>query len=76
MWGSDQACWGEFVSSVVALPVGHHGSKADYGDLAGVVSVQSFENWIFTVTGVPEPSVVSLLFFGLGGLLLMRGRRK
>ena len=50
------------------------GAKADYGDLAGVVSVQSFENWIFTVTGVPEPSVVSLLFFGLGGLLLMRRR--
>jgi hypothetical protein len=48
------------------------GAKADYGDLAGVVSVQSFENWIFTVTGVPEPSVVSLLFFGLGGLVLMR----
>ena len=52
------------------------GAKADYGDLAGVVSVQSFENWIFTVTGVPEPSVISLLFFGLGGLVLMRGRRK
>jgi len=52
------------------------GANADYGDLAGVVSVQSFENWIFTVTGVPEPSVVSLLFFGLGGLVLMRGRRK
>jgi hypothetical protein len=50
------------------------GAKADYGDLAGVVSVQSFENWIFTVTGVPEPSAVSLLFFGLGGLLLMRRR--
>jgi hypothetical protein len=28
------------------------------------------------VTGVPEPSVISLLFFGLGGLVLMRGRRK
>jgi secreted trypsin-like serine protease len=52
------------------------GANADYGDLAGVVSVQSFENWIFTVTGVPEPSVISLLFFGLGGLVLMRGRRK
>jgi len=50
------------------------GANADYGDLAGVVSVQSFENWIFTVTGVPEPSVISLLFFGLGGLLLMRRR--
>ncbi len=50
------------------------GANADYGDLAGVVSVQSFENWIFTVTGMPEPSVVSLLFFGLGGLLLMRRR--
>jgi hypothetical protein len=50
------------------------GINADYGDLAGVVSVQSFENWIFTVTGVPEPSVVSLLFFGLGGLVLMRRR--
>ena len=52
------------------------GANADYGDLAGVVSVQSFENWIFTVTGVPEPSVVSLLFFGLGGLVLMRRRGK
>jgi hypothetical protein len=52
------------------------GAKADYGDLAGVVSVQSFENWIFTVTGVPEPSVISLLFFGLGGLVLMRRRGK
>jgi secreted trypsin-like serine protease len=52
------------------------GAKADYGDLAGVVSVQSFENWIFTMTGVPEPSAISLLFFGLGGLVLMRGRRK
>ena len=50
------------------------GANADYGDLAGVVSVQSFENWIFTVTGVPEPSVISLLFFGLGGLVLMRRR--
>jgi hypothetical protein len=50
------------------------GANADYGDLAGVVSVQSFENWIFTVTGVPEPSVISLLFFGLGGLVLTRRR--
>jgi len=50
------------------------GANADYGDLAGVVSVQSFENWIFTVTGVPEPSVVSLLLLGLGGLVLMRRR--
>jgi secreted trypsin-like serine protease len=55
-------------------PLDTTGTNADYGDLAGVVSVQSFENWIFTVTGVPEPSVVSLLFFGLGGLLLMRRR--
>lgn len=55
-------------------PLDTTGANADYGDLAGVVSVQSFENWIFTVTGVPEPSVVSLLFFGLGGLLLMRRR--
>jgi secreted trypsin-like serine protease len=53
-------------------PLDTTGANADYGDLAGVVSVQSFENWIFTVTGVPEPSVVSLLFFGLGGLVLMR----
>lgn len=52
------------------------GANADYGDLAGVVSVQSFENWIFTVTGVPEPSVVSLLFFSLGGLVLTRRRGK
>ena len=52
------------------------GAKADYGDLAGVVSVQSFENWIFTMTGVPEPSAISLLFFGLGGLVLMRRRGK
>jgi secreted trypsin-like serine protease len=55
-------------------PLDTTGANADYGDLAGSVSVQSFENWIFTVTGVPEPSVVSLLFFGLGGLLLMRRR--
>lgn len=55
-------------------PLDTTGANADYGDLAGVVSVQSFENWIFTVTGVPEPSVVSLLFFGLGGLVLMRRR--
>ncbi len=55
-------------------PLDTTGANADYGDLAGVVSVQSFENWIFTVTGVPEPSVISLLFFGLGGLLLMRTR--
>jgi secreted trypsin-like serine protease len=55
-------------------PLDTTGTNADYGDLAGVVSVQSFENWIFTVTGVPEPSVVSLLFFGLGGLVLMRRR--
>ena len=52
------------------------GAKADYGDLAGSVAVQSFENWIFTTTGVPEPSVISLLFFGLGGLVLMRKREK
>jgi hypothetical protein len=57
-------------------PLDTTGANADYGDLAGSVSVQSFENWIFTVTGVPEPSVISLLFFGLGGLVLMRGRRK
>ena len=57
-------------------PLDTTGTNADYGDLAGVVSVQSFENWIFTVTGVPEPSVVSLLFFGLGGLVLMRIRGK
>ena len=57
-------------------PLDTTGANADYGDLAGVVSVQSFENWIFTVTGVPEPSVVSLLFFGLGGLVLMRRRGK
>jgi secreted trypsin-like serine protease len=55
-------------------PLDTTGANADYGDLAGVVSVQSFENWIFTMTGVPEPSVVSLLFFGLGGLVLMRRR--
>jgi len=53
-------------------PLDTTGANADYGDLAGVVSVQSFGNWIFTVTGVPEPSVVSLLFFGLGGWLLAR----
>jgi secreted trypsin-like serine protease len=57
-------------------PLDTTGANADYGDLAGVVSVQSFENWIFTVTGVPEPSAVSLLFFGLGGLVLMRRREK
>ena len=57
-------------------PLDTTGANADYGDLAGSVSVQSFENWIFTVTGVPEPSVVSLLFFGLGGLVLMRRRGK
>jgi secreted trypsin-like serine protease len=55
-------------------PLDTTGANADYGDLAGSVSVQSFENWIFTTTGVPEPSVVSLLFFGLGGLVLMRRR--
>jgi hypothetical protein len=57
-------------------PLDTTGANADYGDLAGSVSVQSFENWIFTVTGVPEPSVISLLFFGLGGLVLMRRRGK
>ena len=55
-------------------PLDTTGANADYGDLAGSVSVQSFESWIFTMTGVPEPSVVSLLFFGLGGLVLMRRR--
>jgi hypothetical protein len=55
-------------------PLDTTGANADYGDLAGSVSVQSFENWIFTTTGVPEPSVVFLLFFGLGGLVLMRRR--
>jgi len=55
-------------------PLDTTGANADYGDLAGVVSVQSFENWIFTMTGVPEPSVVSLLLLGLGGLVLMRRR--
>jgi hypothetical protein len=55
-------------------PLDTTGTNADYGDLAGVVSVQSFENWIFTVTGVPEPSVVSLLLLGLGGLVLMQRR--
>ena len=57
-------------------PLDTTGANADYGDLAGVVSVQSFENWIFTVSGVPEPSAVFLLFFGLGGLVLMRRREK
>ena len=57
-------------------PLDTTGANADYGDLAGSVSVQSFENWIFTVTGVPEPSVISLFFFGLGGLVLMRRREE
>lgn len=55
-------------------PLDTTGANGDYGDLAGSVSVQSFENWIFTTTGVPEPTVVSFLFFGLGALVLMRRR--
>ena len=56
-------------------PMDTTGPNGDYGDLAGVVSVQSFGNWIFEVTGVPEPSVVSLLLLGLSGLALVRRRK-
>ena len=56
-------------------PLDTTGPNGDYGDLAGVVSVQSFGNWIFEVTGVPEPSVVSLLLLGLSGLALVRRRK-
>ncbi len=56
-------------------PLDTTGPNGDYGDLAGVVSVQSFGNWIFQVTGVPEPSVVSLLLLGLSGLAMVRRRK-
>ena len=32
-----------------------------------MVSVQSFGNWIYEATGVPEPSGLSLLLLGLSG---------
>ena len=56
-------------------PLDTTGPNGDYGDLAGVVSVQSFGNWIYEVTGVPEPSALSLLFLGLSGLAIVRRRR-
>ncbi len=55
-------------------PLDTTGPNGDYGDLAGVVSVQSFGNWIFEVTGVPEPSGLSLLLLGLSGLAIVRRR--
>jgi len=66
------------VSSFLASlpdPLDTTGPNGDYGDLAGVVSVQSFGNWIFQTTGVPEPSVVSLLLLGLSGLAIVRRRK-
>jgi len=56
-------------------PLDTTGPNGDYGDLAGLVSVQSFGNWIYEVTGVPEPSALSLLFLGLSGLAIVRRRR-
>ena len=56
-------------------PLDTTGPNGDYGDLAGVVSVQSFGNWIYEVTGVPEPSGLSLLLLGLSGLALVRRRK-
>ncbi len=56
-------------------PLDTTGPNGDYGDLAGVVSVQSFGNWIYEVTGVPEPSGLSLLLLGLSGLALVRRRQ-
>ena len=58
-------------------PLDTTGANADYGDLAGSVSVQSFENWIFTTTGVPEPSAGGLLLaaFTLWVLTKKRGGR-
>jgi hypothetical protein len=56
-------------------PLDTTGPNGDYGDLAGVVSVQSFGNWIFEVTGVPEPSALSLLLLGLSGLAIVRRRK-
>ena len=56
-------------------PLDTTGPNGDYGDLAGVVSVQSFGNWIYEVTGVPEPSALSLLLLGLSGLAMVRRRK-
>ncbi len=56
-------------------PLDTTGPSGDYGDLAGVVSVQSFGNWIYEVTGVPEPSALSLLLLGLSGLAMVRRRK-
>jgi len=56
-------------------PLDTTGPSGDYGDLAGVVSVQSFGNWIYEVTGVPEPSALSLLLLGLSGLAIVRRRK-
>ena len=56
-------------------PLDTTGPNGDYGDLAGVVSVQSFGNWIYEVTGVPEPSGLSLLLLGLSGLALVCRRK-
>ena len=58
-------------------PLDTTGANADYGDLAGSVSVQSFENWILTMTGVPEPSAGGLLLgaFTLWVLTKKRGGR-
>ena len=58
-------------------PLDTTGANADYGDLAGSVSVQSFENWILTTTGVPEPSAGGLLLgaFTLWVLTKKRGGR-
>ena len=56
-------------------PLDTTGPNGDYGDLAGVVSVQSFGSWIYDVTGVPEPSGLSLLLLGLSGLAIVRRRK-
>ena len=56
-------------------PLDTTGPNGDYGDLAGVVSVQSFGNWIFEVTRVPEPSGLSLLLLGLSRLAIVRRRK-
>lgn len=51
-----------------------NGAYNDYGDWAGGVALSNYEGWIFANTGVPEPS--SMLVLGLGGLALLRRKRR
>ncbi|MHC4548183.1 MAG: S1 family peptidase [Planctomycetota bacterium] len=55
--------------------------NADYGDIGGSTRVSAFAGWIYQQTRipparVPEPGMLTLLAFGVGGLVVRRRRRR